>query len=131
MTPLVSALAATSWLGLVTLYFWRRRVLQVAADKALALLPRIRSTLSGRAPAPARSLTARPDEERPVGAETWIPGEYSVVREQDTIEKTAGSGLSHAQAMLLAESLRGPGLVVTVMHVIGRKSYEVDRYPAR
>jgi hypothetical protein len=39
MTPLISALAATGWLGLVTLYLWRRRVLQVAHERARALIP--------------------------------------------------------------------------------------------
>jgi hypothetical protein len=41
------------------------------------------------------------------------------------------SGLSHADAMKAAESLRGAGRIVRVMHVIGDKTYEVDRYPAR
>jgi hypothetical protein len=41
------------------------------------------------------------------------------------------SGLSHVEAMTLAEELQREGEVVTVMHVIGSKSYEVDRYPAR
>lgn len=35
MNPLISALAATGWLGLVSLYFWRRRVLQIASQRAL------------------------------------------------------------------------------------------------
>jgi hypothetical protein len=41
------------------------------------------------------------------------------------------NGMSHAQAMRLAEELRQSGEVATVMHVVGGKSYEVDRYPAR
>jgi hypothetical protein len=47
------------------------------------------------------------------------------------ITKSARSGLSHVEAMVLAEQLRRQGAVVVVLHVIGDKSYEVDRYPAR
>ena len=46
--------------------------------------------------------------------------------------ETAGrSGLSHAEAMADAEELQREGKTVRVMHVVGAKSYEVDRYPPR
>jgi hypothetical protein len=41
------------------------------------------------------------------------------------------SGLSHAEAMRLAEELRRGGDVVSVMHMTEDSSCEVDRYPAR
>ena len=44
------------------------------------------------------------------------------------VERT---GLSHAEAMKVAESLRGDDKIVRVMHVVGDKAYEVDRYPVR
>jgi hypothetical protein len=56
---------------------------------------------------------------------------YAVVTAGDAMDKPERSGLSHAQAMILAEELRQHAKVVFVMHVIGGKSYEVDRYPAR
>jgi hypothetical protein len=56
---------------------------------------------------------------------------YAVVTQQDASGKPVRSGLSHVQAMTLAEELRRSGHVATVMHVIGNKSYEVDRYPSR
>ncbi|HEV3189912.1 MAG TPA: hypothetical protein VGY54_05410 [Polyangiaceae bacterium] len=39
MTPLVSALMAASWLAFVSLYFWRRRMLQVAHERGLVHAP--------------------------------------------------------------------------------------------
>ena len=56
---------------------------------------------------------------------------YAVVTALGAIEKTERSGLSHVAAMRLAEELRRDGKVAIVMHVVGGKSYEVDRYPAR
>jgi hypothetical protein len=57
---------------------------------------------------------------------------YSVAIEANgAITNSARSGLSHVEAMVLAERLRRQGAVVVVLHVIGEKSYEVDRYPAR
>jgi hypothetical protein len=41
------------------------------------------------------------------------------------------SGLSHAEAMVFAEQARREGKVASVMHMIGDKTYEVDRYPCR
>lgn len=40
-------------------------------------------------------------------------------------------GMSHAAAMVRAEALQRTGIVVSVMHVVGTRSYEVDRYPPR
>lgn len=40
-------------------------------------------------------------------------------------------GMSHAAAMVRAEALQRTGIVVSVMHVVGVHSYEVDRYPPR
>jgi len=58
---------------------------------------------------------------------------YAVFTAQGAIEKSVRSGLSHAEAMTLAEQLLRDGKTkaATVKHVIGGKSYEVDRYPAR
>jgi hypothetical protein len=57
---------------------------------------------------------------------------YSVAIETGgAITKSSRSGLSHVEAMVLAEQLRRQGAVAVVLHVIGEKSYEVDRYPAR
>jgi hypothetical protein len=56
---------------------------------------------------------------------------YAVVTAQSGADKPERSGLSHAAAMTLAEKLRRDGKAAVVMHVIGKKRYEVDRYPAR
>ncbi len=64
----------------------------------------------------------------------WVNEEraYSVAIEADgAITKSARSGLSHVEAMVLAERLRRLGAVTAILRVIGEKSYEVDRYPAR
>jgi hypothetical protein len=63
----------------------------------------------------------------------WLDEEhaYAVAMDDGAIRRPERSGLSHAHAMLLAEELRRAGKVAIVMHVIGNKSYEVDRYPAR
>jgi hypothetical protein len=59
------------------------------------------------------------------------PGAYAVVTEDGPMATPLRGGLSHAEAMTLAETLRGEGRVVRVMHVTGGNSYEVDRYPVR
>ena len=56
---------------------------------------------------------------------------YAIVTADGAVERPERSGLSHAEAMSLADKLRRDGHVVVVMHVVGDKSYEVDRYPAR
>jgi hypothetical protein len=56
---------------------------------------------------------------------------YMVVTAQGVTPRPGEGGLSHAQAMALAEELRRQGHVVRVLHIVGKKSYEVDRYPAR
>lgn len=58
---------------------------------------------------------------------------YAVFTAHGAIEKSVRSGLSHAEAMTLAEQLLrdGKAKAATVKHVIGDTSYEVDRYPAR
>jgi hypothetical protein len=48
MQPLMSALMATGWLALVTVFFWRFRVDQLARQRALALVPQVRATKSLR-----------------------------------------------------------------------------------
>jgi hypothetical protein len=53
---------------------------------------------------------------------------YAVVTAKGATEK---AGLSHAEAMTLAEELRRYGKIAMVKHIIGDKSYEVDRYPSR
>jgi hypothetical protein len=60
----------------------------------------------------------------------WLDEEraYAVLTAHDG---TARRGLSHASAMLLAEKLQRDGRVAVVVHVVGEKSYEVDRYPVR
>jgi hypothetical protein len=56
---------------------------------------------------------------------------YSVVTGRGSSTRPERSGLSHAEAMTLAEELWRGGEVALVKHVVGRKSYEVDRYPVR
>jgi hypothetical protein len=56
---------------------------------------------------------------------------YAVVTAHGATEKAEGNGLSHAEAMTLAEELRRDGKIAIVKHIIGDKSYEVDWYPAR
>ena len=56
---------------------------------------------------------------------------YAVVTEEGSMANPWRSGLSHAAAMVIAEELRRAGRVAIVVHVVGDKSYEVDRYPAR
>jgi hypothetical protein len=56
---------------------------------------------------------------------------YSVVTDEGAPSKAEWSGLTHADAMKLAEKLRGQGMIACVMHVVGTRGYEVDRYPAR
>lgn len=46
-------------------------------------------------------------------------------------EESKRTGLSRSEAMGLAEELQRGGHVAIVMHVVGEKSYEVDRYPVR
>jgi hypothetical protein len=58
-------------------------------------------------------------------------GSYAVVTDKDASSKAEWTGLAHADAMKLAEKLRGEGMIARVMHVIGTRGYEVDRYPAR
>jgi hypothetical protein len=64
-------------------------------------------------------------------------GSYAVVTAQGPIgehshvARAGQSGLSHADAMRLAEGLRDDGQIATVVHVVDGKSHEVDRYPAR
>lgn len=55
---------------------------------------------------------------------------YAVVTVSGITEIAEGNGLSHAQAMTLAEELRRDGKSTTVRHIIGDKSYQVDWYPA-
>jgi hypothetical protein len=44
---------------------------------------------------------------------------------------THKSGISHAEAMRLAEELQRQGKSVRIMHVLPTGRYEVDRYPLR
>jgi len=55
---------------------------------------------------------------------------YTVVTE-GTVTRPAHTGLSHPAAMKVADELRRGGQTATVVHVVGDKSYEVDRYPVR
>ena len=53
---------------------------------------------------------------------------YAVVAEgADVLRGT----MSHTEAMILAEELRHVLKVAVVVHVVGGKCYEVDRYPLR
>jgi hypothetical protein len=56
---------------------------------------------------------------------------YAVFTAHGALETLNRAGLSHVGAMRLAEQLRRDGKVAVVMHVVGARSYEVDRYPAR
>jgi hypothetical protein len=58
------------------------------------------------------------------------PG-YAVLFMDGADERRGRSGLSHADAMLDAEELQRKGKTARVMHVLGSRSYEVDRYPPR
>jgi hypothetical protein len=55
---------------------------------------------------------------------------YSAITAPGGSEMSERKGLSHAQAMTLAEQLRRDGNTVIVKRIVGDKSYEVDRYPA-
>lgn len=56
---------------------------------------------------------------------------YAVVTVDGSVVTSARRGMSHANAMLRAEESGRNGKVAIVMHVVGDRSYEVDRYPAR
>lgn len=56
---------------------------------------------------------------------------YSVVTAGDVVTRPGRSGLSHVAAMRVADELRRGGQVAVVVHVVGDRSYEVDRYPVR
>lgn len=63
-------------------------------------------------------------------------GTYAVVTAEGTLTRgqraqAERGGLSHADAMILAEGLRDRGLIATIVHVVGGRWHEVDRYPAR
>jgi hypothetical protein len=58
-------------------------------------------------------------------------GAFSVSTADETLGRPGWSGLSHAAAMVLAETLFRAGKVTRVMHQVGARSVEVDRYPAR
>jgi hypothetical protein len=57
--------------------------------------------------------------------------EYSVSVTEDAAKRPLHRGLSHAQAMTVAERLQRAGTIAHVMHIVGATSYEVDRYPPR
>ncbi|HLK38138.1 MAG TPA: hypothetical protein VKU41_15355 [Polyangiaceae bacterium] len=56
---------------------------------------------------------------------------YAVVTVDGTAVTGSRRGLSHANAMRCAEKSGRHGKVAIVMHLVGDRSYEVDRYPAR
>jgi hypothetical protein len=58
------------------------------------------------------------------------PG-YAILFMDGADERRGRSGLSHADAMSDAEELQRKGKTARVMHVLGSRSYEVDRYPPR
>jgi hypothetical protein len=58
------------------------------------------------------------------------PG-YAILFMDGVVERRGRSGLSHAEAMSDAEELQRKGKTARVMHVLGSRSYEVDRYPPR
>jgi hypothetical protein len=59
------------------------------------------------------------------------PSAYSVVTAEDVVTRPEHTGLSHVAAMRIADELRRGGQVAVVVHVVGDRSYEVDRYPVR
>jgi hypothetical protein len=79
-----------------------------------------------------RAVAGKAATDREAGA-LWIDEEraYSVLTWHDAMALPKRGGLSHTQAMKLAEELRREGQVVSVMHVVGNRTYEVDRYPCR
>ncbi len=56
---------------------------------------------------------------------------YAILFMDGVDERQGRSGLSHADAMSDAEELQRKGKTARVMHVLGSRSYEVDRYPPR
>jgi hypothetical protein len=59
------------------------------------------------------------------------PPGYAVLFMDGATERQGRSGLSHTDAMEDAEELQREGKTARVMHVVGARSYEVDRYPPR
>jgi len=59
------------------------------------------------------------------------PPGYAVLFMDGANERQGRSGLSHPEAMADAETFQRAGKTARVMHVLGAKSYEVDRYPPR
>lgn len=85
---------------------------------------------------PSRPGTAGKQEEKTVENEVgtqWVREEqaYAVVTWRGAKATPERSGLSHVEAMMFAEEAQRDGKVASVMHVIGDKTYEVDRYPCR
>jgi hypothetical protein len=58
-------------------------------------------------------------------------GAFAVLTADGEPGRQEWRGLSHAAAMVLAERLFREGHVTRVMHQVGDRSVEVDRYPAR
>ncbi len=54
--------------------------------------------------------------------------EYAIALTDGTLDQR---GLSHSEAMNRAEALQKKGMSVFVMHIVGVKAHEVDRYPLR
>lgn len=93
------------------------------------------SSTTVHAGSPSRLGTAGQEEktvENEVGTQ-WVQEEhaYSVVTWRGATATPERSGLSHVEAMMFAEEAQRDGKVASVMHVIGDKTYEVDRYPCR
>jgi hypothetical protein len=57
--------------------------------------------------------------------------EYAVDLSEESLERPFQRGLSHSEAMAVAERMQRMGKTARVMHLVGAKSYEVDRYPPR
>jgi hypothetical protein len=88
-----------------------------------------------RSPSPppdsrAPGVRAAPDLSAGPRAAQQPPG-YAVLFMDGADERQGRSGLSHPEAMADAESFQRAGKTARVMHVLGTKSYEVDRYPPR
>ncbi len=93
----------------------------------------IQSRLSGASPvATVRDSASATDATRAVvPPPIRLPSGHAILFMDGAVEREGRSGLSHVEAMTEAEGLQRKGKTARIMHVLGAKSYEVDRYPPR
>jgi hypothetical protein len=92
----------------------------------------IQSRLSGASPvATVRDSAGATDATSAVVPRHPVPSGYAILFMDGAVEREGRNGLSHVEAMTEAEGLQRKGKTARIMHVLGAKSYEVDRYPPR